>query len=147
MKRAIIAGVLLAAFSAGPVFSADDPIAARKAIMQNNGAAAKAGGDMLKGEVEFNAVAAELILRTMNTAALGFGELFPEGSETGGKSVASPKIWEDRAGFASAVAKFQSDTAAGIAAKPADIDAFKMALGAATKNCGVCHKDYRINNR
>ena len=54
---------------------------------------------MMKGEAEFNAVAAELILRTMNTAALGFDELFPAGSETGGETTASPKIWEDRAGF------------------------------------------------
>lgn len=144
MKRALFAGVLLAAFSAVPVLSADDPIATRKAMMQNVGAAANAGGKMLKGETEFNAVAAELLLRTMYTAGLGFGEMFPEGSETGGKSVASPKIWEDRAGFDAANAKFQSDTAAGIAAKPADIDAFKMAFGAATQNCGACHQAYRI---
>jgi len=144
MKRALTAGVLLAAFSAAPVFSADDPIAARKAIMKNVGAATGAGGQMLKGELEFNAAAAELLLRTMNTAALGFGELFPEGSETGGESTASPKIWEDRAGFDAALAKFQTDTATGVAAKPADIEAFKTAFGAATQNCGTCHKAFRI---
>ena len=144
MKRAVLAGILIAAFSAGPVLSAEDPIASRKAIMQSVGAAAKAGGAMLKGEADFNAVTAELILRTMNAAAHGAGELFPEGSETGGKTTASAKIWEDRAGFDKAMVKFQSDTAAGIAAKPADIDAFKAAFGAATENCGACHKAYRI---
>lgn len=144
MKQKIIATVLLASFSCAPVFAADDPISARKTIMQSVGAATKAGAAIAKGEAAFNAVTAELVLRTMNVASLGFGELFPEGSETGGKTTASPKIWEDRAGFAQATAKFQSDTAAGIAAKPADIEAFRAAFGAATANCGACHKAYRV---
>ena len=99
---------------------------------------------MMKGEMEFNAVAAELVLRTMNTAALGFGELFPDGSNAGGDTTAAPSIWEDRAGFDAAIAKFASDTASGIAAKPANLDAFKAAFGAAASNCGACHKAYRV---
>ncbi len=144
MKLNVIGLTLMATLAAVPAIGADDPIAARKSMMQNVGAAAGAGGAMLKGEAEFNAVTAELILRTMHTAALGFGELFPEGSETGEKTTAAPSVWEDRAGFDAAVLKFQSDTAVGIAMKPADIEAFKMAFGAATANCGTCHKDYRI---
>lgn len=144
MKRTLVTAALLAAFSIGPVSGADDPIAARKAIMQNVGAATGAGAAMVKGEAEFNAVTAALVLRTMNAAALGFGELFPEGSESGGKTTAAPSIWDDRAGFDMVLAKFQSDTAAGIAAKPADLDAFKAAFGAATMNCAACHQDYRV---
>lgn len=144
MKRRFVTAALLAAFSVGPVLAADDPITARKAIMQNVGAATGAGAGMVKGESEFDAVTAALVLRTMNTAALGFGELFPEGSESGDKTTAAPSIWEDRAGFETVLAKFQADTAAGIAAKPADLDAFKAAFGAATANCAACHKDYRV---
>ncbi|WP_306262347.1 cytochrome c [Pararhizobium sp. IMCC21322] len=144
MKYKILTATLLAAFATGPVFGADDPIAARKAIMQNVGAATGAGAGMVKGETEFNAVTAALVLRTMNAAALGFGELFPEGSESGGKTTVAPSIWDDRAGFDMILAKFQSDTAAGIAAKPADLDAFKAAFGVATTNCAACHKDYRV---
>ncbi len=144
MKRILIYSVLVAAFSTIPVFAAEDPIATRKAIMKNVGAAAKAGGAMVKGEAEFNAVTAELALRVMNAASLGVGELFPKGSETGGKTTASPKLWEDRAGFDKAMAKFQTDTAAGIASKPADLAAFKVAFGTATANCGACHKAYRV---
>lgn len=144
MKRTIVTAALLAAFSIGPVFGADDPIAARKAIMQNVGAATGAGAGMVKGETEFNAVTAVLVLRTMNAASLGFGELFPVGSESGGKTTAAPSIWDDRAGFDMVLAKFQSDTAAGIASKPADLDAFKAAFGAATTNCAACHEDYRV---
>ena len=144
MKQILIGAALLVVFTAGPAVSADDPIAARKSIMKNVGAAGKAGGAMLKGKAQFNAVAAELILRTMNAASFGVGELFPEGSETGGETTASPKIWEDRAGFNAALAKFQADTTAGIASPVADIEAFKVAFEAATENCGACHKAYRI---
>ena len=144
MKLKLLLGAALVAATTGTAISADDPIAVRKAMMKNVGAATGAGDAMMKGEVEFNAVAAELVLRTMNTAALGFGELFPAGSESGGESTASPKIWEDRAGFDAAVAKFQADTAAGIAAKPASLDQFKAAFGAAAANCGACHKAFRI---
>ena len=49
-----------------------------------------------------------------------------------------------RAGFDAAVAKFQADTASGIAAKPASLDDFKAAFGAAAANCGSCHKAYRV---
>lgn len=145
MKKQIVFSLMIALGVTGLAYSADDPIATRKAMMQNVGAAAKVGGMMLKGETEFNAITAELLLRTMNTASLGFGELYPEGSETGGKTTASPAIWEDRAGFDAAIAKFQTDTAAAIAAKPADLDAFKAAFGSAASNCGTCHKAYRVS--
>jgi len=144
LKILLAAAVVMGSASAG--FGADDPIAVRKAIMKNVGAATGAGAAMAKGEAEFNAVTAQLVLRTMNTAALGVGELFPAGSDSGGKTTASPKIWEDRAGFDAAMAKFASDTAAGIAAKPADLDAFRAAFGAAASNCGACHKAYRVKN-
>lgn len=144
MIRTFIGGALLAMVTTVPVWAAEDPIATRKALMQNVGAAAGAGGAMLKGQVPFNAVTAELVLRTMNAASLGFGELFPKGSETGGKSTAAPSIWEDRDGFNKAMAKFQADTAAGVVSKPADLDAFKVAFGGAASNCGACHKAFRI---
>lgn len=143
--KLMLAAACVAATAGAPMaVAADDPIATRKAMMKNVGAATGVGGAMMKGEMEFNAVAAELVLRTMNTAALGFGELFPAGSESGGDSTAAPSIWEDRAGFDAAVAKFAADTASGIAAKPANLDAFKAAFGAAASNCGSCHKAYRV---
>ena len=147
MKKTLVCSMLAAALitatSAPIATAADDPIAVRQAIMKNVGATTKAGGAMVKGEAEFDAVAAELVLRTMNAAALGFGEFFPEGSETGGKTTASAKIWEDMAGFKAAIAKFEQDTASGIAAKPADLASFKAAFGAAAANCGSCHQAYR----
>ena len=131
----------LALVSVSAVASGDAP-KERQALMGNVGAATGAGAAMVKGEVEFDAVAAQLVLRTMNTAGLAFGYMFPEGSETGSNTEAAPAIWSDRAGFDAAVNKFVTDTSS--AAKITDLDSFKAAFGAATANCGACHKAYRV---
>ena len=129
--------------SAGFVCAAQaaDPSADRQAMMKNVGAATGVGGKMMKGEMDFDPVAAQLIFTTMNAAANGYGYLFPEGSETGNETEASPKIWEDRAGFEAAVAKFAADTSG---VQITDMDSFKAAFGAATKNCGSCHEAFRV---
>ncbi len=129
--------------SAGLVCAAQaaDPSADRQAMMKNVGAATGVGGKMMKGEMDFDPVAAQLIFATMNATANGFAYLFPEGSETGNETEASPKIWEDRAGFEAAVTKFAADTS-GI--QITDMDSFKAAFVAATKNCGSCHEGYRV---
>ncbi len=140
MIRTFALSVLLSAGLVGTTIAAD-PSADRQAVMKNVGAATGVGGKMMKGELEFDPVAAQLIFATMNAAANGFGYLFPEGSETGNETEASPKIWEDRAGFDAAVAKFAADTS-GI--QITDMDSFKTAFGAATKNCGTCHEGFRV---
>lgn len=126
-------------FSASAIASGD-AAKERQALMKNVGAATGAGAAMVKGEVEFNAVAAQLVLRTMNNGGLAFGYMFPEGSETGSETEAAPAIWSDRAGFDAAVNKFNVDTSAQVT----NLEEFKAAFGAATANCGACHKAYRV---
>ena len=75
----------------------------------------------------------------MNNAALGFGHMFPDGSQTGAETEAAPAIWSDRAGFDAAVAKFAADTSVTIT----DLGSLKQAFGAVAANCGSCHKAYR----
>ncbi|MEX3008653.1 cytochrome c [Hoeflea sp. TYP-13] len=140
MNRAITLAVLLSAGLVGSSLAADDPSKDRQGIMKNVGAATGVGAKMVKGEMEFDPVAAQLVFNTMNAAANGYGYLFPEGSESGNETEASPKIWQDKAGFNAAVAKFIADTNV----KITDMDSFKAAFGAATKNCGSCHEAYRI---
>ncbi len=138
LKLSLAAGLFAAAV--GTSFAAGNPASERQALMKNVGAATKAGASIAKGEVEFDLVAAQLVLHTMNGSALGFGYMFPAGSETGSETEASPKIWEDRAGFDAAVNKFVADTSA----KVTDLDSFKAAFGAATANCSSCHKAWRV---
>lgn len=137
---------LSAVLVAASVAYAQDPISDRQKAMKMVGGAAKSASEMIKGEKPFDAAAALAAFQTMNDVSKDFVSYFPEGSETGGDTMASPKIWEDRAGFEAAVAKFETDTAEAIAAAPADLDAFKTTFGKVAANCGVCHKAYRISN-
>ncbi len=137
--RLIVAGLAALAITTTALASGN-PAAERQALMKNVGAATKAGAAMAKGEVDFDAVTAQLVLRTMNNAGLAFGYMFPEGSETGEKTEAKPEIWSDRVGFDKLVNKFVADTSATVT----DLDSFKAAFGAATENCGTCHKAYRV---
>lgn len=143
IKLAVVAGLASASTMA---FAAGDPIAERKAMMKSVGAATGASAAMVKGQAEFDPRVAMLALRTMNAVALGYGDKFPEGSESGGKTTAAPKIWEDSAGFAAAIAKFEADTAAALAAPAGDLDSFKAQFGAIAANCSACHQDYRVKN-
>ncbi len=142
IKPAFICGSIIVLTATVSAFAGSNPAVERQAMMKNVGAATGAAAAMIKGQVPFNAVAAQLALRTMNTAALGFGELFPEGSQTGAETEASPKIWSDRAGFDMAVGKFAADTTGAENIK--DMDGFKAAFGKATENCGAWHKAYRV---
>lgn len=141
LRTAAVSALMVASIVSG-VNASGDPAAERQAAMKQVGAATGAAAAMVKGEVPFNAVAAQLALRTMNGVGLGFGYMFPEGSETGAKTEASPKIWSDRAGFDAAVNKFVTDTSAPVT----DLASFKAAFGAAASNCGACHKAYRVKN-
>ncbi len=140
-KIAIAIGVM----SLATVYAyAQDPIAQRQAAMKSVGAAAGVAGKMLKGEMAYDAAAALDALTKISEVAQTFGDYFPEGSETGGETRASPKIWEDQTGWEAALAKFEMDSAAAVAAAPADLDAFKASFGAIGANCGTCHKAYRL---
>lgn len=120
-----------------------DPIVERKAAMKGVGAATGLGAKIAKGEEAFDAAKVKDIFKTYVEASKKLPGLFPDGSKTGGETTASPKIWEDQAGFKAAFAKFETDaTAAGAAAT--DLASFRTAFGGVTKNCGACHEGYRI---
>lgn len=141
--RKLFVGTLTACLLTSSAVYAD-AISDRKAAMSNVGMAMGAAVKMLKGEMDYDPVVASLAFATMNNAAIGFTSLFPKGSETGGKTTSSPKIWSDMDGFSSGMAKFQADTAAAVAAKPADMDAFKAVFGKVAGNCKSCHETYRV---
>lgn len=124
------------------VMAQSNPIAERKDAMKAVGAATRDGAAIAKGEVAFDAAKAQAIFKTYADAAKKVPTLFPDSSKTGGETTANPKIWEDQAGFKAAFAKFETDAAAGATA--ANLDGFRTAFGAVTKNCGTCHEVYRI---
>lgn len=144
MRRLIVglAALSVAVVAAG-AYAVEDPIFTRKTLMDANGAAAGAGGAMLKGDAAFNADVAKSVFMTMRAVSYAYGDYFPAGSDKG-DTKASPKIWEDAAGFAAALAKFQQDAEAAVAAKAQDLDTFKAAFGQVASNCKACHDVYKL---
>ncbi len=122
-----------------------DPIADRQAIMKERGGIVGGLAKVVKGEAAFDAAAVLTALQALHANAEKFDveALYPAGTENDPK--ASPKIWEDRAGFQAATDKYTADTAAALAAAPQDVEALKVQFGAVTANCGSCHKAYRIS--
>ncbi len=81
---------------------------------------------------------------------MAYGSFFPEGSIDPARSNASPKIWEDKAGFEAELAKFQQAVSAAVQASgkdgPADKAAFVAAIQPAFGSCKSCHQSYTIKN-
>jgi cytochrome c556 len=122
-----------------------DPVADRKALMKSNGKSAGALSAIVKGEQPFDATAVLAALTTIseNAQQIDVATLFPPGTDKG-DTTASPKIWEDMAGFRAKVDKFKADSAAAASAPPQDVEALKATLGAVGENCGGCHETFRI---
>jgi cytochrome c556 len=142
MKRVVLA-VVIVALGVTAVVAQSDPIAARKAVMKENGAQAKIGAAMAKGEAPFDLAKAKKIFATFENAAGKMPALFPDNSKTGGETTAAPKIWEDMAGFKAGFAKFGAGAKAAEASVK-DLDSFKASFTAVGKDCGGCHQTYRI---
>jgi len=122
-----------------------DPIEDREALMKTFGKSMGELGPIAKGEKPFDAAAVKAALDTLNANAQKFdvAALFPEGS-TNEKSEASPKIWEDMAGFTAKTDKFKADVAAAAAAPPAELAALQAQMGTIGGNCGGCHETFRV---
>lgn len=144
LKRLAIVGITGLAMCAGAAFASDDPISTRQNIMKSNGAAAGALFKMAKGEIEYDALTAELAMRELFSGAVAFPTLFPEGSETGGETRASPEIWKDKAGFDAIALKLENAALAAIPAAKGGLDQLKASLGSVGENCQACHEKYRL---
>lgn len=145
IERLLVAAAIAAVTVAGiaPVVAqTPDPAKTREKMMEQNGKDAKLGGAMLKGDVPFDAAKAAAIFKNMNDVANNFGKYFPAGSDKG--TEASPAIWAKPADWQAALAKFQKDTAAAMAAKPQTKEAFGQQFGAVTSNCKSCHESFRV---
>jgi cytochrome c556 len=147
-KLPVVVGAL--AVLAAPVFAAEDPIAARKALMDSNGAAAGLAGAIMKDEVAYSPVMGRAVFWAFNATGHTYGDYFPEGSLDPERSNASPKIWEDMAGFQAEIADFQANVTAALEAAgregPADKAAFAASVQPIFENCTSCHEAYRTEN-
>ena len=144
MKRLVISAMLIM-FGAGAVWADADPIAQRRALMKDDGAAAKILFQMNKGDTPFDLAAAQAALQTLSKGATESAALFPADSKTGGGTAALPAIWENKADFDARFAKFIKDVAATIVATK-DEASFKASAPALFQNCGGCHELYKAKS-
>lgn len=140
--------VAVAAIAIGvtSVLAQQDPIAERQKLMKANGAQAKIGVAMTKGETPFDLAKAKKIFVTFEEAAQKMPALFPENSKTGEKTRASPKIWDDMADVKAKFEKLGKDSKAA-EASVTDLATFKTAFAEIGKDCGGCHKAYRLEKK
>lgn len=145
--RTLILSIFAVSLSATAVTAADDPVEARKLLMQSAAAAAGISGGMMKGDIDYNPAIAKSAIATLNAVSHTYGDYFPEGTSEG-ETTASPKIWEDGEGWQAALTKFQTDTSAAAEASgkdgPADLAAFQQAIGPVLSNCRSCHENFRV---
>ena len=140
MKRLVIAAALVAV-SITTAFAG--PIEDRQALMKNIAATTKTAVGYAKGTTPFDAAKVKVLLQVYVDSAAKLPTLFPDDSKTGGTdpTTASPKIWEDMAGFKAHAAKLSADATAAMAAT--DQASFAKAFGVIASNCNSCHGDYR----
>lgn len=146
LRYALILTAVFAFVPAASVLAGDTPQEARHELMEGVGGAAKNIGKMLKGEAPFDAELANDSLRTWAEASAEFGDLFPEGSESGYDTEAKATIWTDRAGFDEQLALFAEKADAAVAANPQSLEELKPAAGAVFKTCKSCHEGYRVDD-
>src|SRR6516165_4400367 len=125
-----------------------NPIAARKQLMKDNGDQAKIGAAMAKGEAPFDLAKAQKIFDmfedTANKASALFQQNSVEEATADDPYTASPEIWKNMDDFKARLAKLGSDAKAANSSVK-DLDTFKAAFGNIGKNdCGGCHEKYRL---
>lgn len=142
MKRLTVS--LLSALALTTAALAAEPQEMRQEMMKQVGGAAGTLSKMAKGEAPFDAAAAVAAFTTMAEVGATYADQFPEGSETGFETEASPAIWQNMDDFKAKTAKFQADAAAAAGMTFADAAAVGAAFGGVAANCGACHELYRV---
>ena len=145
LRTVVIAGALL--IGVGAVM-AQDAVKDAQAVMKANGKNAGALAGMVKGEKPYDQAAVDAAFAQFAETAKKLPTLFPasmKGMKLEGDYDASPKVWDDKAGFDEHVASFAKtvDEAKG---KIKDLDTLKATLPTIGKQCAGCHETYRIKN-
>lgn len=148
MKKSRLLAVLSVTAAMGIAASgisvAQDAISKRKEFMKSVGGATKLSNEMIKGDKAFDGKAAADALIKVHAGWGDFVKLFPKGTETGGETTASPKIWENTKDFDEKGQVLAKAAKSAADAAPKGKDAFAEAFKAVGAQCKGCHEVYRI---
>jgi cytochrome c556 len=132
----------------GAVVAQQDVVKSTQTIMKNTGKNAGAVGAMVKGEKPYDQATVDAAMVVIDETAKKLPTLFPasiKGLKAEGDYSASPKIWEDKAGFDAHIASF-TKAVTDAKGKIKDLDSLKATWPAIGKECGGCHETYRVKN-
>ena len=146
MKRIlVITGALL--LSVGAVIAQQDVANQTQTTMKATGRALGAVlSPMVKGEKPYDQAAVDTALGQLQDTAKKLPTMFPEsikGVKIEGDYSSSPKIWEDKAGFAAKIESF-GKVVTEAKAKIKDLDSLKANVPAIGKECSGCHETFRL---
>ena len=136
--KTLILGIVMAgsvAFAA----ATDPDVIARQKMMGENGAAMKVLGTMAKGDVAFDAAAAEAAKQSLITHAAGI-EAAWKNNATDPESESKPEIWTNMADF---VSKAGAMATAATALDTSSLDGIRAGIDGIGASCGGCHKAYK----
>jgi len=141
MIRRILLASAVGTLGIAAALAQGDQIAARKALMKDNGAQSRIASEMIAGKQPFDLAKAKNVLATFAAASEKSKSLYPDGSKTG-DTAALPAVWENKADFDAKLEKLGADAKAA-EAKVTDLESFKAVMGELSKDCGGCHRVYR----
>jgi len=147
MKRVlVVAGILL--LSVGAVVAQQELANQTQTTMKATGRAMGSLAPMVKGEKPYDQAVVDTALTQLQDTAKKLPTMFPEsikGLKIEGDYSSSPKVWEDKAGFAAKIESF-AKVATEAKAKIKDLDALKATVPAVGKECSGCHETFRLKS-
>ena len=146
MRTVVVVGTLL--LGVGAVLAQQDQVKQTQTVMKGNGKNAGALAAMVKGEKPYDQATVDAAMAQFEDTIKKFPTLFPDsikGMKPEGDYYASPKVWEDKAGFDEHIASF-SKAVSDANGKIKDLDTLKAMLPVIGKQCGGCHETYRVKN-
>ena len=147
MKRVLVVAATLL-LGVGAVVAQQDVVKQTQTVMKGNGKNAGALAAIVKGEKPYDQATVDTALAQFEDTAKKLPTLFPEstkGLKPEGDYSASPKIWEDKAGFDAKIASF-SKVVSEAKPKIKNLDTLKANFPAIGKECSACHETFRLKN-
>ena len=134
--------------SVGAVVAQQEVANQTQTTMKATGRAMGGLAPMVKGEKPYDQAVVNTSLTQLEETAKKLPAMFPDsikGLKIEGDYSSSPKVWEDKAGFAAKIESF-AKVVTEAKAKIKDIDSLKAAVPAIGKECSGCHETFRLKN-
>jgi cytochrome c556 len=146
MRTVVVVGTLL--LGVGAVMAQQDLVMQAQTVMKSTGKSAGSLGAIVKGDKPYDQAVVDAAFAQFEETAKKLPTLFPDstkGLKPEGDYSSSPKVWDDKAGFAAHIASF-GKVVSEAKGKIKDLETLKANFPAVGKECGGCHETYRLKN-